>query len=78
MRKLLRFRDLVALGVVCTRPTLQSWIKHRGFPPGRMVGANTRVWAESDVQAWLDQQPTGKKPVPRSPGRPHKNARAEA
>lgn len=76
MQKRLRYADLLALGIVNNRPTLQNWIKDRDFPPGQLTGPNTRTWTEAEVQAWLDRRPTGKKPVPvikRRPGRPRKN-----
>ena len=47
----LRFRDLLALGIVRNRPTLRNWIRDRGFPAGQLTGPNSRTWAEADVQA---------------------------
>jgi predicted DNA-binding transcriptional regulator AlpA len=71
----LRFSDLVSRGVVRTRGTLQNWIRHRGFPTGQMTGPNSRTWAESEIEAYLEQQPTGPKPAlpaRRPRGRPRK------
>jgi predicted DNA-binding transcriptional regulator AlpA len=70
----LRYPDLERLGIVNNRVTLQNWIKDRGFPPGQLTGPNSRTWGEDEVQAWLDARPIGKKPTPRSRGRPHKTA----
>jgi predicted DNA-binding transcriptional regulator AlpA len=61
---LLRFSDLKARGVVKNRMTLHNWIERYGFPPGRLIGPNTRVWNEPDVIAWLEAQPTDRKPFP--------------
>jgi predicted DNA-binding transcriptional regulator AlpA len=81
IRKRLRFRDLVALGIVANRVTLKNWIKDRGFPPGCLVGPNTRLWDEDEIAAWLASRPTDLKPVHplksgRRRGRP-RNATAE-
>ena len=35
MQKRFRFRDLQERGIVNNRPTLQNWIKDRGFLPAR-------------------------------------------
>ena len=55
---LLRFRNLVNNYV-----TLARWIEREGFPPGLMLGPNTRVWRDSEVEAWLASRPIkNKKP----------------
>jgi predicted DNA-binding transcriptional regulator AlpA len=73
--KRLRYRDLVALGIIRNRPTLQNWIRDHGFPCGQLTGPNSRTWSEDEVQAWLDARPTAPKPAPavtRPRGRPRK------
>ena len=55
---LLRFRDLKARSIVTNHVTLKRWIEREGFPPGRMLGPNTRAWHESEIDAWLDSRPT--------------------
>ena len=40
MRRRLRYADLLALGIVNNRPTLQNWIRDRGFPRGQLTGPN--------------------------------------
>jgi predicted DNA-binding transcriptional regulator AlpA len=77
LQKRLRYRDLEELGIVNNRPTLQNWIRDRGFPPGQMTGPNSRTWGEAEVQRWLDRRPTAPKVTPPSRGRPRK-ARAES
>jgi hypothetical protein len=58
MSVLLRFRDLKDSRIVSNHVTLGRWIAKEGFPPGFMLGPNTRVWREADVEAWLDSRPT--------------------
>jgi predicted DNA-binding transcriptional regulator AlpA len=55
---LLRFRELKARRIVSNHVTLKRWIEKEGFPRGFLLGPNTRVWRESDVEAWLDSRPT--------------------
>ena len=64
----LRFRDLKARGIVTNWVTLNNWIETEGFPSGRMVGPNTRLWDEPDVAAWLQARPVARKPAPQKRG----------
>jgi predicted DNA-binding transcriptional regulator AlpA len=57
MTVLLRYRNLVARGVVRNRMTLKRRIKLDGFPPGRMTGPNERTWTEDEVDAWVNSRP---------------------
>ena len=43
---LLRFADLKQRQIVFNHVTLKRWIEREGFPPGCMLGPNTRVWRE--------------------------------
>ncbi len=52
-KKLLRYHDLVVRGIVNNRMTLSRWIDGQGFPPGFMLGPNSRAWPEDEVEAWL-------------------------
>ena len=52
--KYLRYADLVERQIVNNRTTLSRWIKHNGFPPGVLLGPNTRAWAENLVDDYLD------------------------
>lgn len=56
--RLLRFRDLKDRGIVGNHVTLKRWIEHEGFPPGLLLGPNTRAWREADVEAWLASRPS--------------------
>ena len=51
--RIFRFPDLVEAGVVNNRSTLYRWIKDLGFPPGFLLGPNSRGWFETDVAQWL-------------------------
>jgi predicted DNA-binding transcriptional regulator AlpA len=55
---LLRFSDLKDRKIVTNHVTLKRWIEREDFPPGRMLGPNTRVWCESEIDAWLESRPT--------------------
>ena len=57
-RQFYRFSDLVALGIIRNRVTLARWVRDRGFPPGRLIGPNTRVYDRGDVEAWLAARPS--------------------
>jgi predicted DNA-binding transcriptional regulator AlpA len=54
--RLLRFDDLVALGVVSNRMTLSRWIENNKFPSGILLGPNSLAWRESDVHAWIESR----------------------
>jgi predicted DNA-binding transcriptional regulator AlpA len=56
----LRFKDLKERGIIQNWPTLLRWIKDEGFPAGRYLAPNTRVWSEAEVEAWLAARPTVK------------------
>jgi len=54
--KILRFRDLVDRGIVSNRTTLYRWIRSCGFPPGVLLGPNTRAWPEDEIDAWIERR----------------------
>ena len=56
--RLVRFIDLKKRNIVTNRPTLNRWIEKEGFPPGLLLGPNTRAWPESEIEAWLASRPT--------------------
>jgi hypothetical protein len=56
--RLLRFSDLKDRGIVSNYVTLARWIEREGFPPGFMMGPNTRAWRENEVEEWLASRPT--------------------
>lgn len=55
---LLRFRDLKDRKIVQNHVTLRRWIEQEGFPPGFLLGPNSRAWRASEVEAWLNSRPT--------------------
>ena len=48
----LRFADLKARGLVRNHTTLSRWIRKLNFPPGVMIGPNSRVWTEEEIAEW--------------------------
>ena len=58
MTTLLRFEDLKARGIVRNWPCLNKWIAREGFPPGRKLGPQTRVWTEQEIEEWIASRPT--------------------
>jgi predicted DNA-binding transcriptional regulator AlpA len=59
--KLLRYPDLVAMGVINSRPTLARMIATQNFPPGQLISPNARAWEESEVIAWVRTRPQSRK-----------------
>jgi predicted DNA-binding transcriptional regulator AlpA len=59
-----RYPDLVAAGVVANWTTLIRLIDEEGFPPGILIGSNTRAWRADLVEAWLTSRPTARKVLP--------------
>lgn len=53
---LLRYRDLLAAGIIRNRTTLDRWIKAGQFPRPLRIGPNTNAWRASDVEQWLDER----------------------
>jgi predicted DNA-binding transcriptional regulator AlpA len=58
MIRLLSFKDLQARGIVRSWPMLKRRVERDGFPPGIMVGPNTRAWIETEVDTWIKSRPT--------------------
>jgi hypothetical protein len=48
-----RYSDLHERRIVSNWATLSRWIRTQGFPPGRKLGPNTRVWFPAEVLAWV-------------------------
>ena len=64
--KFVRYADLKARKIVNNRQTLANWTRDEGFPPGRLLGPNTRVWTEEEVAEWFDARPATNNRNPRS------------
>jgi predicted DNA-binding transcriptional regulator AlpA len=61
----LRFADLKAAKLIFSWATLMRLIDREGFPIGRMLGRNTRVWTIDEIESWLAARPTERKVTPR-------------
>jgi len=58
---LLRFAHLKERHIIESWPQLKRLVETENFPPGRLLGPNTRVWFESEIDAWLKARPTTRK-----------------
>ena len=56
-KKWLRFPDLKARGLVNSWPALTNKIRTQGFPPGRMLGPNTRAWSIEEIEGYEESRP---------------------
>jgi predicted DNA-binding transcriptional regulator AlpA len=54
---LLRFKDLQLRNIAKSWPQLRLMIDRYGFPPGFLLGVNSRAWRVSDVEQWLASRP---------------------
>jgi hypothetical protein len=54
----LRFRDLKASGLVSSWAGVIHLVETAGFPCGRLLGPNVRIWEVREIQEWLDARPT--------------------
>jgi Prophage CP4-57 regulatory protein (AlpA) len=57
----LRFADLRARGICNNRQTLSRWVREQNFPPGVLLGGNTRAWREDEIEAWLTSRPVARR-----------------
>lgn len=60
----LRFSDLKARRIVGNWPTLRRWVEREAFPPGRMLGPNSRAWTEEEIDHWLASRPPAASSTP--------------
>ena len=59
-KKLLRFKELKAAGIVTDRATLRRWVNKYGFPQGTCLGPNIVAWNSAEIDQWLESRPKGK------------------
>jgi hypothetical protein len=52
MLTILRFCDLKAAGICRNWTQLNRMIALHGFPPGKKISPQVRVWNEADVMDW--------------------------
>lgn len=63
----LRFSDLKKRGIVNNRASLRNRILKHGFPPGRLIGPNTRAWTDEEIDEYTANCPVAPKAAPPSP-----------
>jgi predicted DNA-binding transcriptional regulator AlpA len=56
--KILRMRDLKERRIIPSWPALKRKIERDGFPPGFLLGPNSRAWLEDEVDAWIASRPS--------------------
>ena len=52
---MLRYANLVALGIISNRTTLARWIRAGRFPAPIQLGPNSLAWRESEVIEFLNR-----------------------
>jgi hypothetical protein len=57
---LLRFKHLKQRRIVENWPQLKRLVETQGFPPGRLLGMNSRAWTEEEIDNWLSTRPTSR------------------
>jgi hypothetical protein len=82
-RKLWRFKDLKAAGIVNSPMTVKRLIDSGRLAPGRLITPNARAWTDEEIEALIASAPTARKLVPRltrevREGRDAENARETA
>jgi hypothetical protein len=55
--RLLAFSHLRERNIVKSWQQVKNLIRKEGFPPGRMLGPNSRRWTEDEIGSWLDSRP---------------------
>jgi hypothetical protein len=61
-----QFSDLKSANLVASHCGLKLLIERHQFPPGRWLGASTRVWTVEEVRDWLATRPTERPPFERT------------
>ena len=64
LRVWVRYRHLEGAGIVRSWAALNDLIDYEGFPPGILMGRNTRAFDLRLVQAWLASRPVDRKVIP--------------
>jgi predicted DNA-binding transcriptional regulator AlpA len=59
-----RFHDIREAGVADSWQQLGRMIDHEGFPPGRLLSPNIRVWEIDEIKRWMASRPTARKVIP--------------
>ena len=61
--KFYRFSDIKASGLAPNWPTLRRWQAKLGFPPGTLMGENSRVWTGKELNEYVRSRPVGPAPL---------------
>ena len=77
MKKWFRFRDLQARGLVNSWPQLKRLVERDGFPPGRMIGPNSRAWSYEEIEQYENSRPVDG-PPPRGIAKINRDRKAES
>ena len=64
-----RYSELKARGLVKNRTQLKNMIEKYGFPPGRLLSPNVRVWTDEEIDTYVDNSPVEPKAAPNVKGR---------
>jgi hypothetical protein len=64
-RKLWRFKDLKAAGIVNSPMTLKRLIDSGRLAAGRLISPNARAWTDEEIEAFIASAPTARKSVAR-------------
>jgi hypothetical protein len=64
--ELLRFKDLKRVGIN-NWVTLRRRVEKDGFPPGRLLGPQTRMWTLQEVTDWFNSPTTNQRRSNESP-----------
>jgi hypothetical protein len=64
-RRLWRFKDLKAAGIVNSRMTLKRLIDSGRLAPGRLISPNARAWTDEEIESLVANAPTARKETPR-------------
>ena len=56
-------QDLKTRGLVNSWPALTNKIRTQDFPPGRMLGPNTRAWSVEEIEAFEESRPSAGPPL---------------
>jgi hypothetical protein len=59
-----RFRHIRAAGIADSYTALDRLVRDHGFPAGRLISPNVRVWTVEEIDGWLAIRPTARKPSP--------------
>jgi len=61
--ELASFNDMRRANVVKNRVTLARWIANQGFPPGFLIGPNSRRWDKASIIEFVNSRPRFRTPT---------------